>query len=162
VHRPPMICVFDPVCPHQPAEEAQQESHFATSSSSQPLRYSTVAVRQCGGLKDRSHSTRRTLGKNGLGRGRKAQPVRVANSSTQTETRPNMKCLSLWGGLCCGEVLRTAFPPSAGCHRIFVEGPSEWPACATQVSTLGLFESSGTLWEWAVRNPTRTEARLVK
>src|SRR5215471_16966017 len=36
VHRPSMICIFDPVCPHQPREKAQQEPHLATTCS-QPL-----------------------------------------------------------------------------------------------------------------------------
>src|SRR5438270_6758321 len=82
VHRPAMICILDPVRPYQPGQETHQESHLTTTTCSQPLRYVTAAVRQCGGLKDKSQPTKRMLvvhssgmlmlGRKGLGRDREA------------------------------------------------------------------------------------------
>ena len=38
MHRPAMICIFDPVRPYQPSEETHQESHLTNTASSQPAR----------------------------------------------------------------------------------------------------------------------------
>jgi hypothetical protein len=133
VHRPAMVGILDPVRPYQPSEEAREESHLTTTTScSQPLRYVTAAVRQCGGLKDRSQSTRRmlvahsggmlTLGRKGLTRERGAQPVRVAISSTQTQARPNTKRSPHVGGLAAGTPVEQPSPRTVQVSLDSLEG----------------------------------------
>jgi hypothetical protein len=133
VHRPAMVGILDPVRPYQPSQEAREESHLTTTTScSQPLRYVTAAVRQCGGLKDRSQSTRRmlvahsggmlTLGRKGLSRERGAQPVRVAISSTQTQARPNTKRSPHVGGLAAGTPVEQPSPRTVQVSLDSLEG----------------------------------------